>query len=95
MGLEIRVADHMPAVPPLSMGRRLSGEGQMHDIISVIGHNGLWVMIIAVVAIGGWFKFRENELRIQQEMRNKEMAHQERMKELELELEKTKAKQTT
>jgi len=67
----------------------------MHDIISVIGHNGIWVMIIAVVAIGSWFKFREKELRIQQEMRTKEMAHQEKMKEMELELEKTKAKQTT
>jgi len=55
----------------------------MHDIISVIGHNGLWVMIIAVVAIGGWFK-----------LRTKEMAHLEKMKELELELEKAKAKQT-
>ena len=67
----------------------------MHEIISVIGNNGLWVMIIAVVAIGGWFKFREKELRIQQEMRNKEIAHQEKMKELELEMEKAKAKPTT
>jgi len=67
----------------------------MHDIISVIGNNGFWVMIIAVVAIGGWFKFREHELRIQQELRTKEMAHQEKMKELELELEKAKAKQTS
>ena len=67
----------------------------MHEIISVIGNNGLWVMIIAVVAIGGWFKFREKELRIQQEMRNKEIAHQEKMKELDLEMEKAKAKPTT
>ena len=67
----------------------------MHDIIWVLSQNGIWVMIIAVVAIGGWFKFREHELRIQQEMRAKEIAHQEKMKELELELEKTKAKQTT
>ena len=67
----------------------------MHDIISAIGNNGLWVMIIAVVAIGAWFKFREKELRIQQDMRAKEMAHQEKMKELELELEKAKAKQTS
>ena len=67
----------------------------MNEIISVIGHNGLWVMIIAVVAIGGWFKLRENELRIQQDMRTKEMAHQVKMKELELELEKAKAKQTS
>jgi hypothetical protein len=61
----------------------------------VIGQNGLWVMVIAVVAIGGWFKFHEKELRIQQEMRSKEMAHQEKMKELELEMEKAKAKPTT
>ncbi len=67
----------------------------MHDIISVLGNNGMWVMIIAVVAIAGWFKFREHELRIQQEIRTREMAHQEKMKEMELELEKTKAKQTT
>jgi hypothetical protein len=67
----------------------------MHEIISLLGGNGLWVMVIAVVAIGGWFKLREHELRIQQEMRLKEMEHQQRMKELELELEKTKAKQAT
>jgi predicted negative regulator of RcsB-dependent stress response len=65
----------------------------MHEIISLLGSNGLWVMIIAVVAIGGWFKYREHELRIHQELRAKEMEHQQKMKELELE--KTKAKQTT
>jgi hypothetical protein len=52
-------------------------------------------MIIAVVAIGGWFKYREHELRVQGELRVKEMEHQQKMKELELELEKTKAKQST
>jgi len=67
----------------------------MHDIISLIRGNGLWVMIIAVVAIGGWFKYREHELRVQGELRVKEMEHQQKMKELELELEKTKAKQST
>ena len=67
----------------------------MHDIISLLSRNGLWVMIIAVVAIGGWFKFREHELRVQQELRTKEMEHQQKMKELELELEKTKARQAT
>jgi predicted negative regulator of RcsB-dependent stress response len=67
----------------------------MHEIISLLSRNGLWVMIIAVVAIGGWVRYREHELRVQQEMRAKEMEHQQKMKELELELEKTKAKQTT
>jgi hypothetical protein len=51
----------------------------MHDLISVLSNNGMWVMIIAVVAIAGWFKFREHELRIQQEIRTREMAHQEKM----------------
>jgi len=76
-------------------GRRCKREGWMHDIISLISGNGLWVMIIAVVAIGAWFKYREHELRIQQELRAREMEHQEKMKQLELELEKTKAKQAT
>jgi len=67
----------------------------MQEIIGILGHNGLWVMIIAVVAIGGWFKYREHELRIQGELRVKEMEHQQKMKELELELEKAKAKQAT
>jgi predicted negative regulator of RcsB-dependent stress response len=67
----------------------------MHEIISLLGGNGLWLMIIAVVAIGGWFKYREHELRFQQELRVKEMEHQQKMKELEIELEKTKAKHAT
>jgi len=67
----------------------------MYEIISLLSRNGVWVMIIAVVAIGGWFKYREHELRIQQELRVKEMEHLQKMKELELELEKTRAKQAT
>lgn len=67
----------------------------MREIISVIGQNGIWVMIIAVVAIGGWFKYREHELRIHQEMRTREMEYQQKMKELDVELEKAKARQVT
>ncbi len=62
----------------------------MHDFMTFLNGNGLWVMIIAVVAIGSWFKFREKELRSQQELRTKEMEHLQKMRELELELEKTK-----
>ena len=65
----------------------------MRELISVIGQNGLWLMIIAVVAIGGWFKYREHELRIHQEMRTREMEHVQKMKELEVELEKAKPRQ--
>jgi hypothetical protein len=59
--------------------------------MNFLSSNGLWVMIIAVVAIGSWFKFREKELRCQQELRTKEMEHLQKMKELEIELEKAKA----
>lgn len=66
----------------------------MDDVVSLIAHNGIWIMIIAVVAIGGWFKYRERELQIHQQMRTREMEHLQKMKELEVELERTKAKQT-
>jgi len=64
----------------------------MHDVMNFLSGNGLWVMIIAVVAISSWFKFREKELRTQQELRTKEMEHLQKMKELEIELEKAKAR---
>ena len=67
----------------------------MDQIISVIDHNGLWLMVIAVVAIGGWFNYRKRELRVHQDLRLREMEHQQKMKELEVELEKAKAKQAT
>ena len=66
----------------------------MHDFVDLLGHNGLWVMIIAVVAIGSWFKFREKELRSHEELRTREMQHLQKMKELEIELEKARAGQS-
>jgi TctA family transporter len=65
-------------------------ERTMHDFMTFLSGNGLWVMIIAVVGISSWFRFREKELRSQQELRAREMEHLQKMKELELELEKTK-----
>jgi hypothetical protein len=70
-------------------------EGMMYGLLNMLSHNGLWVMIIAVVAIGSWFKFREKELRSHEELRTKEMAHLQKMKELEIELEKARAAQST
>ena len=66
----------------------------MDDIVSLISRNGIWIMIILVVAIPSWLKYRERELRIHQELRQREMEHQQKMKELELELEKAKHGQT-
>jgi len=62
----------------------------MHELLTFLSVNGLWVMIIAVVAIGTWFSFREKELRSEQELRTKEMEHLQKIKELELEVEKAK-----
>jgi hypothetical protein len=52
------------------------------------------LMVIAIVAIVFWFKAREKELQFHQDLRVKEMEHQRRMKELEVEVEKVKAAQT-
>lgn len=67
----------------------------MRDLVALIGGNGLWIMIIAVVGIGTWFRFREKELRTHEQLRTKEMEHLQKMKALEIELEKAKGRSTT
>ena len=67
--------------------------------------NPLWIpiagvifgtlMIVAIVGISFWFKAREKELQFHQDLRIREMEHQRKMKELEVELEKAKALQPT
>ena len=57
--------------------------------------NGIWIMIIAVVGIGSWFQFRKRELRSHEELRVKEMQHLQKMKELEIELEKAKGRSSS
>lgn len=49
------------------------------------------LMIFGIVASVMWFKAREKELQVHQEMRIREMEHQRKMKELEIELERSKA----
>lgn len=48
------------------------------------------LMVAVVVGIVFWFKAREKELQVHQEMRLREMDHQLKMKELELEIERTR-----
>jgi hypothetical protein len=67
----------------------------MHDIMTFLNGNGLWVMIIAVVGIGSWFRYREKELRSHEALRIREMEHLQKMKELETELEKAKGRSST
>jgi len=63
------------------------------DIVELVGRNGVWVMIIAVVGMGSWFKYREHELKTHQDLRLREMEHEREMKKLEVDLEKAKAGQ--
>lgn len=63
--------------------------------IPIAGVIGGCLMIVAIVGITFWFKERDKELQYHQELRVKEMEHQRRMKELEIELEKTKARNLT
>ncbi len=53
------------------------------------------MMIFGIVAVVFWFKAREKELQVHQEMRIREMEHQRKMKELDLEIEKSKERQAS
>ena len=63
------------------------------DIVELVSRNGVWVMIIAVMGIGSWFKYRERELRVHQDLRMREMEHEREMKKLEVDLERAKSRQ--
>jgi hypothetical protein len=52
-------------------------------------------MVVAIVGIVHWSKVRDKELQYHQDLRVREMEHQRKMKELEVELEKAKALQPT
>jgi len=60
-------------------------------MIPIVGTVFGTTMIVLIVGIVFWFKARERELQVPQEMRIREMEHQRKMKELELDIEKTKA----
>jgi hypothetical protein len=52
------------------------------------------LMVLGIVGIVFWYKARERELQVHQDMRVREMEHQRKMKEMELELEKTRSRQS-
>ncbi len=64
-------------------------------LIPIAGVIAGTVMVVAVVGIVFWFKARDKELQYHQDLRLKEMEHQRRMKELEIELEKTRQRNAT
>jgi hypothetical protein len=50
------------------------------------------LMPVAIVGIVFWFKARKMQMELHQSLRLREFEHQQRLKELELEIEKTKAR---
>jgi len=50
------------------------------------------LMVLAIVGIVFWYRGREKELQVHQDMRIREMEHQRKIKELELEVEKEKTR---
>jgi hypothetical protein len=86
-------------MPEADLGAGKRGEGremgnllrpERIPIIGIITGTAMTVLIVAIVA---WYKARERELQAHQEMRIREMEHQRKMKELELDIEKVKASQ--
>jgi hypothetical protein len=61
--------------------------------IPIVGTIAGTLMVVAIVGIVYWFKAREKELQFHQDMRIREMEHQRKMKELEVELEIAKGRQ--
>ena len=62
--------------------------------IPIVGTIFGTAMIVAIVAIVHWHKARDKELQYHQDLRIREMEHQRKMKELEVELEKARAAQS-
>ena len=61
------------------------------EIIPIAG----MLMVLGIVAMVFWSKARARELQFHQELRIREMEHLQKMKELEVELEKAKARGST
>jgi hypothetical protein len=55
----------------------------------------IFLMPVAIVGIIFWSKAHEKDLQFHQDMRIREMEHQRKMKELEIELEKTKSQRVS
>ena len=55
----------------------------------------IFLMPVFIVGIIFWFKAHDKDLQFHQDLRIREMEHQRKMKELEIELEKTKAQRVS
>lgn len=73
------------------MRRRVMGD--LKEIFPFLIPIGGMVTVVFIVGIVFWYKAREKELQVHQDMRIREMEHQLKMKELELEIEKARGRQ--
>jgi len=64
----------------------------MVGFLSVIVPLAAILMPIGIVGIVFWYKARQREMELQESLRLREFEHLQRLKELELEIEKTKAR---
>lgn len=62
----------------------------MFGVLAVLVVAALALMPVAIVAIVFWYKARRRELEIQQSLKLREFEHQQRLKELELEIANSK-----
>lgn len=62
-------------------------------LIPIVLFVSVTMMVVAIVGIVYWFKAREKELQFHQDLRIREMEHQVKMKQLEIELEKAKVRE--
>ena len=63
------------------------------DIAPVLVSCVFGLMTVCIVAIVFWYRARDKELQVQREIRIREMEHQQKMRELDVEREKAKAAQ--
>jgi len=64
----------------------------MIGFLSVMVPLAAILMPIGIVGIVFWYKARQREMELQESLRLREFEHLQRLKELELEIEKTKAR---
>lgn len=65
---------------------------QLTGLLSVMIPLAVILMPIGIVAIVFWYKARRREMEMQESLRLREFEHFQRLKELELEIEKMKAR---
>ena len=67
----------------------------MEGVLALLIPIAAVLMPVLIVGIVFWYKAREKELQYHQDLRMREMEHQKKMMEMQIELEKTKAQRAS